>query len=311
MLWCFVIIVLWSETVHVYDVYLANPYSNFQVTEKKAIEMRETLNNSIGVRITKFISGVFYAAAAACIACAIVTAALLTYAARVYSTLPDIGDIKNMSAPGSIALAYSEMPVFLSKAIVHAFDPGYFSHKGITADNLKRCVMKIYNGGEAGFEERTLTQNLAAAVLSARGQAAGGKLYDRAAALLKESLLAFKMESKIRSKDKILEIYLNNVSFGSGINGILQASVVFFNKKPADLTEAECLTLASILKLKPNLNAESGVREMVAEREKIIGAIVEKGLIGREKAANYKFEDFRLNSYRSRIDSIVLNGFLL
>jgi membrane carboxypeptidase/penicillin-binding protein len=276
--------------------------------------MKETLNNSskAGSRIMNFISNIFYAAAAAAIICALFLAALIAYVVKVNAGLPEISEIKNMSARGGIALAYSEMPQFLSKALVCAFDPAYFSHKGVTADNVKCGVLKIYNGLDIEFSDKTITQNLAAVALNSKNASVTGKtLPARAAAYLKESLLAYKMESKIRSKDKILEIFLNNAPFGEGINGLLQASVVYFNKKPSDLCEAECLTLAAILKTRPNLGAGTGVKELALEREKIICTLVERGLIDREKASGYKFSDFELNSCQSRINKMIEENCIL
>lgn len=258
------------------------------------------------------ISNIFYAAAASAIICGLFLTALLAYAFKVNAGLPEISEIKNMSARGGIALAYSEMPQFLSKAIVCAFDPAYFSHKGVTADNIKCGVLKIYKGLEIEFSDKTITQNLAAVALSAKNASVSGKaLHSKAAAYLKESLLAYKMESKIRSKDKILEIFLNNAPFGEGINGLLQASVVYFNKKPSGLSEAECLTLAAILKARPNLNGGTGVKELAREREKIISTLIERGLIDREKASGYKFSDFELNSCQSRINKMIEENFIM
>ncbi|HBC73483.1 MAG: hypothetical protein A2008_11715 [Candidatus Wallbacteria bacterium GWC2_49_35] len=276
--------------------------------------MKETLNNSskAGSRIMNFISNIFYAAAASTIICALFLASLLAYAVKINAGLPEISEIKNMSARGGIALAYSEMPEFLSKILVCAFDPAYFSHKGVTADNVKSGVLKIYKGIDIEFCDKTITQNLAVVALNSKNAAVTGKtLPARAAAYLKESLLAYKIESKIRSKDKILEIFLNNAPFGDGINGLLQASVVYFNKKPADLSEAECLTLAAILKSRPNLSGDAGVKELEKEREKIISTIVERGLIDSEKAAGYKFSDFELNSYQSRINKLIEENCIL
>jgi membrane peptidoglycan carboxypeptidase len=259
-----------------------------------------------------FISNIFYAAAASAIICVLLLTALLAYAVKINAGLPEISEIKNMSARGGIALAYSEMPQFLSKTLVCAFDPGYFSHKGFTAGNVKSGAMKIYKGLDIEFSDKTITQNLAAVALNSKNAAINGKtLPSKAAAYLKESLLAFKMESKIRSKDKILEIFLNNAPFGDGINGLLQASVVYFNKKPADLSEAECLTLAAILKSRLNLSGGDGVKELEKEREKIISTLVERGLIDSEKAAGYKFNDFEFNSCQSRINELIEENCIL
>jgi len=275
--------------------------------------MKETFNKSNAISgVLNFLSNMFYGTAALLIVCVILSGAFAAYLFKLNSGLPAVADIKTMSAAGGIAISYSQMPDFLSKAIVCAYDPDFFTHKGLTADNIKTALVKLYKGQKIEFGDKTITQNLAAAVLEASTKAFASDAQTSASRLrdfLRENLLAYKIESKIKSKDKILEIYLNNASFGEGIAGLLQASVVYFNKKPADLSEADCLTLASILKLRRRISNDNDVSAVAAERENIIKAAIGSGLIDRAKADGYKFEDFKLSSYRSKIEKFVRDGF--
>ena len=277
--------------------------------------MRETFNKSNAISgVLNFLSNMFYGTAALLIVCVILCGAFAAYIFKLNSGLPAVADIKTMSAAGGIAINYSQMPGFLSKTIVCAYDPDFFTHKGLTADNIKTALVKLYKGEKIEFCDKTITQNLAAAALEASNKAVSEgtqTLASRLRDFLRENLLAYKIESKIKSKDKILEIYLNNASFGEGVVGLLQASVVYFNKKPADLNEADCLTLASILKLRLRISNEKDISAVAAERENVLKAIIGSGLIDKDKADGYKFEDFKLSSYRSKIDKFIKDGFVV
>ena len=277
--------------------------------------MKETFNKSnVTSGVLNFMSNIFYGTAAFLIVCVILCGAFAAYLFKLNSGLPAVADIKTMSAAGGIAINYSQMPGFLSKTIVCAYDPNFFNHKGLTADNIKTALVKLYKGQKIEFGDKTITQNLAAAVLEASNKTVSGDsqtLASRLRDFLRENLLTYKIESKIKSKDKILEIYLNNVSFGEGIVGLLQASVVYFNKKPTDLSEADCLTLASILKLSRRISNDNDISAVAAERENILKVIIENGLIDKAKADGYKFEDFKLSSYRSKIDKFFKDGFVI
>ena len=282
---------------------------------KKAMKMKGTFNGSNAVSgVLNFISNIFYGTAAFLIVCVILCAVFAAYLFKLNSGLPAIADIKSMSAAGGIAISYSQMPDFLSKIIVCAYDPDFFTHKGLTADNMKTALVKLYKGENIEFGDRTITQKLASAALAASvapGAANASSLTSRLRDYLRENLLAYKIESKIKNKDKILEIYLNNACFGENIAGLLQASVVYFNKKPSDLSEADCLTLAAILKLCRRIGNDSDISAVAAERENLIKVITGRGLIDKNKADGYKFEDFKLSSYQSKIDKFIRAGFVI
>ncbi len=275
--------------------------------------MKETFNNKSSGSILSFISNVFYSTIAFLIICGIFIACLAVYIVKINSSLPEISVIKSMSARGSIAISYAEMPGFLSKTIVCVCDPEFFSHKGLLTSSLKANAMKLYNGEKIESGDMTLTQNLAALALNSNETVVSDptKFINRTIRFLKENLLALKIESKIKSKDKILEIYLNNAPFGEGVSGLLQAAVVYFNKKPSDLTEAECITLTAILKTQFKLNGEKSIDSLSKEREKIIRQITESGIIDSAKAAAYSFDDLKLNSYQSRINRFNETGAML
>jgi membrane carboxypeptidase/penicillin-binding protein len=277
--------------------------------------MKESFNRSNAVSgVLNFISNIFYGTAALLIVCVILCGAFAAYLFKLNAGLPAVAEIKSMSAAGGIAINYSQMPGFLSKAIVCAYDPDFFTHKGLTVDNMKTGLVKLYKGQPIEFGDKTITQNLAAVALAESVVPASGSAHSLASRLrdfLRENLLAYKIESKIKNKDKILEIYFNNASFGEGVAGLLQASVVYCNKKPVDLSEADCLTIASILKLRRRVSNDKDISAVAAERENLIKVITARGLIDKSKADGYKFEDFKLGSYHSKIDKFIRDGFVI
>ncbi len=277
--------------------------------------MKETFNNkenafSVAAR---FISSAFYCTAILLIFLIFGFMIFGFYLFKLNSALPDIGQIKNMSARGAISISYPEIPEFLKKIVVSAYDPSFFEHRGLKLDDLKSSIIKIYNGENFEFTDKTITRHLAALALNKKhgGPIESNNLSVRIRTLLEESLLAFKIESKIKSKNKILEIYLNNVSFSKEIAGLLQSSVVYFNKRPQELDESDCITLAAMMKINCESGCEFKQAALASARKELLKTLIEKGVIDKNKAENYNFEELNLNSYRSKINKFFESNFMI
>ncbi len=125
----------------------------------------------------------------------------------------------------------------LKNATVSIEDADFYKHKGIKTTSIVRAVLanlltlRFSQGGS------TITQQVIKNSLLTTDKDISRKL--------KEWILALKLE-KVADKDSILNLYLNDTSYGGNIYGVAEASSVFFAKKPSELTLAESAYLAAI-----------------------------------------------------------------
>ena len=100
---------------------------------------------------------------------------------------------------------------------------------------------------------------------------------------MKEFLLAIKLEKQL-SKEEILEMYLNTISYGGVSYGIAEASKSFYGKKPSDLTIAESAYLAAIPKA-PTYYSPYGRNKKALEvrKDQVLQLMLQHNLITREE----------------------------
>jgi membrane peptidoglycan carboxypeptidase len=129
------------------------------------------------------------------------------------------------------------IPLYAIQATIAAEDRNFCNHNGFDAKGFARAVLQNLRGNRVGGS--TLTQQLVKnAILS------NEKTFTRK---IKELILALELERRY-SKDEILQIYLNEIPYGSTYYGIEAASQNFYKKSVNELTIAEAATLASLPK---------------------------------------------------------------
>ena len=106
---------------------------------------------------------------------------------------------------------------------------------------------------------------------------------------IKEALLALRIE-RTYSKDKILELYLNQIYLGLGAYGVAAASLLYFDKSVHELTIAEAAYLAALPKGPNNYNPFRRRDEAIARRNYVIDRMVEDGYITAEAGEKAKKE---------------------
>jgi 1A family penicillin-binding protein len=131
-------------------------------------------------------------------------------------------------------VSFAEIPKTLKEATVAVEDKEFYTHEGFSTKGILRSIFEIlvHHNMQGGS---TLTQQLVKNVLLTREQTLPRKI--------KEFILAVQIERKY-SKDEILQMYLNEVPYGSTTYGIEAAAEYYFNKKAKDLTELESVVLA-------------------------------------------------------------------
>ncbi|MBR0061672.1 MAG: transglycosylase domain-containing protein, partial [Selenomonadaceae bacterium] len=130
-----------------------------------------------------------------------------------------------------------KMPFMLLQAVVAVEDTRFYNHKGFDIFGIARAVLVNVEAGEIQEGASTITQQTVKNLFLTSDQT-----FTRKA---EELILSMNMEKNF-DKDKILEIYLNSIYFGSDFYGIYDAAQGYFGKEPAELTMAECAMLAGL-----------------------------------------------------------------
>ncbi|MGL4405153.1 MAG: penicillin-binding protein 1A, partial [Notoacmeibacter sp.] len=179
-------------------------------------------------------------------------------------------------------LPIQAIPDRVKAAFISAEDKNFFSHSGVDYQGLTRAV--VVNVQNLGTGRRpvgasTITQQVAKNFLLSSDQT-----FDRK---LKEALLAFRIE-RAYSKDRILELYLNEIFFGLNSYGIAGASLTYFDKSVNELSIGEVAYLAGIIKAPNNYNPFRNTDRAIERRNYVIDRMLENGYIKQAEAADAK-----------------------
>jgi penicillin-binding protein 1A len=131
------------------------------------------------------------------------------------------------------------IPPYLTAALVATEDRKFYKHSGVDIKGIARAILKDIQAG--GFVEgaSTITQQLAKTLFLTPRKTIVRKI--------KEAILAFQLERRY-TKNEILQLYLNQVYFGSGAYGVQSAAEIFFGKSVPKLTLAESALIAGMPK---------------------------------------------------------------
>src|SRR5207344_3549311 len=106
---------------------------------------------------------------------------------------------------------------------------------------------------------------------------------------IKEILLATRIEAAL-PKERILELYLNEIYLGSGAYGVAAAAQTYFDKSLNELSIADCAYLATLPKAPSNYNPFRFPERAVARRNWVIDRMVENGFVAKEEGETAKAE---------------------
>ena len=164
-----------------------------------------------------------------------------------------------------LPISYSEIPQSMVQAVVAEEDNRFFEHHGVDYWGILRAAISNYRQGRIKQGASTVTQQLARNSFDLRERSFQRKFV--------EMFLAERIEHSL-SKEKIMELYLNRIYFGSGFYGVEAAAMGYFGKHTHDLSVDECALLAGLLKspnaLSPwnNSKGATSVRNFVLQRMK-------------------------------------------
>jgi penicillin-binding protein 1A len=159
------------------------------------------------------------------------------------------------------------------KGVINAFlaaeDKNFYEHGGLDFSGIARAglaYIQNYGSGRRPQGASTITQQVAKNFLLTNELSWSRKI--------KEALLAMKIERTF-SKDKILELYLNEIYLGLGAYGVAAASLLYFDKSVHELTVAEAAYLAALPKGPNNYHPFRRREDAIARRNYVIDRMVE------------------------------------
>ena len=115
----------------------------------------------------------------------------------------------------------------MKQAFISAEDKNFYTHNGIDPEGVGRAVMVIAQGGRHVQGASTITQQVAKNFLVGNERSIERKI--------REALISFRIEAAY-SKERILELYLNEIYLGLGNYGVAAAALNYFNKSVNELT---------------------------------------------------------------------------
>ncbi|MBA3517388.1 MAG: penicillin-binding protein 1A [Rhizobiales bacterium] len=170
-------------------------------------------------------------------------------------------------------LPIQAVPDLIKAAFLSAEDKNFYEHSGVDVVGVARAVavnIKNRGSGKRPVGASTITQQVAKNFLLTNELS-----YERK---IKEALLALRIEQAY-SKDKIFELYLNEIYLGLGSYGVAAAALNYFDKPVNQLTIAEAAYLAALPKAPENYNPFRAKDRAVERRNWVVDRMVENGYI--------------------------------
>ena len=219
--------------------------------------------------------------------------------------LPDYTQLKNYEPPvmtrvhaadGSILAEYarerrlylpsSSIPPLVKEAFISAEDKNFYTHNGVDFEGVGRAVTVLIQGNKRAQGASTITQQVAKNFLLTNERSFTRKI--------REALLAFRIESAY-PKEKILELYLNEIYLGLGNYGVAASALNYFGKSVNELDVAECAYLAALPKGPNNYQPFTKHDRAVERRNWVIDRMVENGYVTKDAGEKAKLEPLTVN----------------
>ncbi len=255
--------------------------------------------------------GVLGIAALSLVAVAAVSMGL--YAAWLFHDMPDATDLVDYHPPTAtrayawdgtligefsrerrIFVPYDAIPRQTAMAFLAAEDHGFFKHGGVDVGGFGRAMMKnVVNLAQGRRLEggSTITQQVAKNILLTSDQTIGRKL--------KEAILASQLEATL-SKERILELYMNEIWLGYRSYGVGAAAYNYFGKSVSELTLAESAYLAALPKGPDNYHPLRRKAAALGRRNWVIDQMADLGWITRAEADAAMKEDLVVQAAPTR-----------
>ena len=194
---------------------------------------------------------------------------------KVYSGNGDL--VADFSTEKRVFVPYSSIPQNVINAFLSAEDKNFFSHPGVDAKGVLRATINnIQNILTSKRLEgaSTITQQVAKNFLLTNEVSLNRKI--------KEAILAFRIERAL-TKERIIELYLNQIYLGSGAYGVAAASLEYFDKSIKELNYEEAALLAALPKAPSKYNPYKNIELAKFRRNLVLKNLLENNFIDKKK----------------------------
>ena len=213
---------------------------------------------------------------------------------RVYSE--DGKLIAEYALQKRLFVPYESIPEVVINSFLSAEDKNFFNHPGVDAKGILRAVfnnIKNLSQNKRLEGASTITQQVAKNFLLTNEVSIKRKI--------KEAILAFRIE-RAYSKERILELYLNQIYLGQGTYGIAAASLEYFNKSIKELTYPDAALLAALPKAPSKYNPYKFADLGKFRRNLVLKNLEENNFISKKQLK--KFTNSPLNLKKRKIEII-------
>jgi penicillin-binding protein 1A len=176
--------------------------------------------------------------------------------------------LTEFQAEKRIFVPLREIPPLLRNAIIAVEDARFYSHFGVDIRGVARAAYANFRHGRVVEGASTITQQLARVLFLTPDRSFSRKV--------KEALLALELEKRY-SKDRLLELYLNQIYLGHGIYGVEAASRTYFGKSVQELKLPEIALLAGLPRNPSNYSPFEHPEAAQRRRAVVLARIVEQG----------------------------------
>lgn len=172
---------------------------------------------------------------------------------------------------------------YIPKNVVHAFlaaeDQNFFYHKGLDISSIIRAAINnLLSSGKRPGGASTITQQVARNFFLTNEVSLVRKL--------KEAILAIRIE-QVLSKERIVEIYLNQIYLGNRSYGVAAAAMRYFNKSLEELTIPEISFLAALPKAPSTYHPVRNLKAAIARRNWVLERLLKTDLISEDEFQSY------------------------
>ena len=190
---------------------------------------------------------------------------------KVYSGNGEL--VADFSKEKRIFVPYSSIPKNVINAFLSAEDKNFFSHPGVDAKGVLRAIINNV--------KNVITSNRLEGASTITQQVAKNFLLTNEVSLnrkIKEAILAFRIERAL-TKERILELYLNQIYLGSGAYGVAAASLEYFDKSIKELDYNEAALLAALPKAPSRYNPYRDVELAKFRRNLVLRNLLDNNFI--------------------------------
>jgi len=192
-------------------------------------------------------------------------------------------------------IPYDSIPKKVIYSFLSAEDKNFFSHPGVDAKSITRAIIKNLQNyfSEKRLEgASTITQQVAKNFLLTSEVSLKRKI--------KEAILAFRIE-RAYSKERIMELYLNQIYLGEGTYGIAAASLEYFDKAVSDLNYEEAALLSALPKAPSKYNPYKSIKRAKIRRDIVLKNLYDNSYIDKKEYEVLKKKEIKTKKRKIKL----------